>query len=100
MYDHLLSRGAVVAASLLMAATVAPAQTWAPTATKAFPVQNLQNATLVGALAPTTTVHVVLGLQGQNASQIQPTLQAMLTPGNALYGTSLTLDQFVAQFGP
>jgi subtilase family serine protease len=78
----------------------AAAQTWAPTATNAFPVQSLPNATSIGPLPGSTTVHVVLGLQMQNAGQVQPTLQAMITPGNALYGTSLTLDQFVAQFGP
>jgi pseudomonalisin len=99
MYDHLLSRGAVVTASLLIAATVASAQNWASTATQAYPVQNLTNAVLVGPLEPSTSIHVVVGLQAQNASQIQPTLQAMLTPGNALNGTSLTLQQFVTQFG-
>jgi pseudomonalisin len=44
-------------------------------------------------------MHIVVGLQAQNASQIQPTLLAMLTPSNSLYGTSLTLQQFVTQFG-
>jgi pseudomonalisin len=77
----------------------ATAQTWASTATKAFPVQYLTNAKLVGPLAGATSMHVVLGLQAQNASQIQPTLRAMLTPGNALNGTSYTLQQFVTQFG-
>lgn len=99
MYDYLLNRGTVLAASLLIAALAAPAQSWTSTATQAYPVQNLANATLLGPLAPSTSIHVVLGLQGQNADQIQPTLQAMLTPGNALYGTSLTLQQFVTQFG-
>lgn len=103
MFGLLLNRGTVVAASLLTAATLmnfrASAQTWASTATKAFPANYLPNATLVGPLAPSTAMHIVLGLQAQNASQFQPTLQAMLTPGNALYGTSLTLEQFVAQFG-
>jgi pseudomonalisin len=77
----------------------ASAQNWASTVTKAFPVQNLKSATLVGPLAASTSIHVVLGLQAQNANQIQPTLRAMLTPGNSLNGTSLTLQQFVAQFG-
>jgi subtilase family serine protease len=77
----------------------ASAQNWASTATQAFPVQNLQTATLVGPLAASTQMHVVLGLQAQNANQIQPTLRAMLTPGNPLNGTSFTLQQFVAQFG-
>ena len=92
MYDHLLNRGAVLTASLLAAAVLAPAQNWTSTATKAFPIQYLQNATLAGPLAPATSVHVVLGLQAQNASQMQPTMQA-------LNGASLTLQQFVTQFG-
>lgn len=86
----------------LLVACVSPnasAQDWASTATKAYPVQSLRNATLLGPLAGPTSMHVVLGLQAQNASQFQPTLQAMLTPGNPLYGTSLTLQQFVTQFG-
>jgi pseudomonalisin len=90
---------AVLALGICVSAD-AGAQEWASTATKAFPVQNIPGATLVGPLAATTTVHVVLGLQTQNASQIQPTLQAMITPGNPLNGTSLTLQQFVTQFGP
>jgi pseudomonalisin len=92
MYDHLLNRGAVLTASLLIAAAVAPAQTWTSTATKAFPVQYLPNATLLGPLAPSTSMHVVLGLQAQNASQMQATLKA-------LNGTPLTVQQFVTQFG-
>ena len=91
-----------ILAFVLLLTCVAPnagAQTWASTATKAYPVQFLQNATLVGPLAASTSIHVVVGLQTQNANQIQPTLLAMLTPGNPLYGTSLTLQQFVTQFG-
>ncbi|MGA7625216.1 MAG: protease pro-enzyme activation domain-containing protein [Candidatus Acidiferrales bacterium] len=91
-----------ILAFALLLTCVAPnasAQTWASTATKAYPVQKLPNATLVGPLAASTSLHIVVGLQTQNASQIQPTLLAMLTPGNSLYGTSLTLQQFVTQFG-
>jgi len=75
-------------------------QSWTSTATKAYPVQYLSNATFVGSLDPSTPLHIVVGLQEQNADQIQPTLQRMITPGDPLYGTSFTLDQFVAQFGP
>jgi pseudomonalisin len=75
-------------------------QGWTSTATKAYPVQNLSNATLIGPLDASTPLHVVVGLQVQNASQIQPTLLRMLTPGDPLYGTSLTVQQFIAQFGP
>jgi subtilase family serine protease len=91
MYDHLL-RGTILAASLLLVTSVASAQTWASTATQAFPTQYLPTAVLLGPLAPSTSMHVVLGLQAQNASQMQSTLQA-------LNGGSLTLQQFVAQFG-
>src|SRR5260370_23855503 len=78
----------------------ASGQNWTSTATKAYPVQNLTNATLIGPLAASTPLHVVVGLQEQNADQIQPTLRRMLTPGDPLYGASLTVPQFIAQFGP
>ncbi len=78
----------------------ASGQGWTSTATKAYLVQNLSNATLIGPLDSSTTLHVVVGLQGQNANQIQPTLRRMLTPGDPLYGTSLTVPQFITQFGP
>src|SRR6202040_2516465 len=39
------------------------------------------------------------GLQEQNASQVQPTLKRMITPGDSLYGTAFTVDQFAAEFG-
>jgi subtilase family serine protease len=89
----------VLALLIVCVSPNASAQNWASTATKAFPVQYLKNATLVGPLADATSMHVVLGLQARNANQIQPTLKAMLTPGNSLNGTSLTLQQFVTQFG-
>ena len=76
------------------------AQSWGSTATKAYPVQYLQNATQIGSLPASTPMHIVVGLQEQNADQVQPTLKRMLTPGDPLYGTSLTVQQFVAQFGP
>jgi len=83
-----------VAASLV---SVASAQTWVSTATKALP---LANATELGALSSATPLHVVVGLRMQNAALVQPTLKRMLTPGDPLYGTSLTVAQFVDQFGP
>jgi subtilase family serine protease len=75
------------------------AENWTSTATQAYPAKYLQNAVLVGSLAPSTPLHIVVGLKEQNASQVQPTLRAMLTPGNPLYGISLTVSQFVEQFG-
>jgi subtilase family serine protease len=78
----------------------AAAQSWAATATQAYPVQYLQNAVAVGSLEPSTAMHIVVGLQEQNADQVQSILRRMLTPGDPLYGTTYTLQQFVAQFGP
>ncbi|HXO64022.1 MAG TPA: S53 family peptidase [Steroidobacteraceae bacterium] len=78
----------------------AAAQSWAATATQAYPVQYLQNAVAVGSLEPSTAMHLVVGLQEQNADQVQSILRRMLTPGDPLYGTTYTLQQFVAQFGP
>jgi pseudomonalisin len=78
----------------------ASGQSWTSTATKAYPVQNLSNATLLGPLEASTPIHIVVGLQEQNANQVQPTLRRMLTPGDPLYGTSFTVQQFIAQFGP
>ena len=89
----------ILALIVFCVAPSANAQSWASTSTKTFPVQYLQKAAPLGTLASSTPIHIVVGLQAQNANQIQPTLQAMLTPGNALYGTSLNLQQFVAQFG-
>ncbi len=87
--------GAVILA--LCASPIAVAQIWASTSTKAL---QLSNATVIGSLNPSTSLHIVVGLQERNASLVQPTLKRMLTPGDPLYGTSLTVDQFIAQFAP
>jgi pseudomonalisin len=92
---------AVVALTLLImcGATSAQAQSWVSTATQAYPVQYLTKATYLGSLPASTSMHIVVGLQEQNAKQVQTTLRQMLTPGSPLYGTSLTVQQFVQQFG-
>lgn len=98
------SRTGVVVAltlSLLFIVPVAQAQSaWVSTATKAYPTQYLHDATLIGPLASSAALHIVVGLQEQNANLVQPTLKRMITPGDPLYGTTLTVQQFVAQFGP
>jgi pseudomonalisin len=88
----------LVSATLLML-PAAQGQTWVSTATKAIGPA-LKNATQLGPLAATTPLHLAVGLQMQNADQVQSMLKRMITPGDSLYGTSLTVDQFVAQFGP
>jgi len=98
------SRTGVVVAltlSLLFIVPVAQAQSaWVSTATKAYPTQYLHDAALIGPLASSAALHIVVGLQEQNANLVQPTLKRMITPGDPLYGTTLTVQQFVAQFGP
>ena len=74
--------------------------TWVSTATRAYPVQNFQKPTLLGPLGSSTSIHIAVGLLEQNADQIQPTLKRMITPGDPVYGTFFTVQQFVAQFGP
>ena len=75
------------------------AQSWVSTGTKALG-PSLKNAVQLEPLPAATPLHIVVGLKMQNAGQVQPTLKRMLTAGDPLYGTSLTLDQFVAQFSP
>lgn len=87
--------GAVVLALCL--SSVAFAQAWVSTSTKAL---QLNKATVIGSLEPSTSLHIVVGLQERNTSLVQPTLKRMLTPGDPLYGTPLTVDQFIAQFAP
>jgi len=90
-------RTVVPLAFTLALASVAHAQTWVSTATKALP---LTNATQLGALSSNNPLHIVVGLKMRNAALVQPTLKRMLTPGDPLYGTSLSVAQFVEQFGP
>jgi pseudomonalisin len=78
----------------------AATENWAATATQAYPVQYLQNAVAIGSLDPSTAMHIVVGLQEQNADAVQSTLRRMLTPGDPLYGTTYSVQQFAAQFGP
>jgi|SRR5579862_3842630 len=96
----LVRRTALATLASLLLIITANAQTWVSTSTKAFPVKYLTTATLVGVLPPSTALHVVVGLREQNASQVQPTLKRMLTPGDPLYGTSFTVAEFVSKFGP
>jgi pseudomonalisin len=93
--------GALAGCALLIACMLpyASAQVWAPTATQAYPVKYLNNPVLIGPVAASTPMHLVVGLQERNANQVQTTLRAMLTAGNPLYGMSLTVQQFATQFG-
>jgi pseudomonalisin len=94
--------GAMAGIALLVVCTTLNvyAQSWASTATQAYPIHYLSNAKLIGSLAPSTAMHIVVGLEERNVDQVQPTLKRMLTPGDPLYGTSFTVAQFVARFAP
>jgi pseudomonalisin len=99
-HTALLRRTALATFASILLIISANAQTWVSTSTRAFPVKYLPNATLVGALPPSTALHVVVGLRERNAGQVQATLKRMLTPGDPLYGTSLTVEEFVSKFAP
>jgi subtilase family serine protease len=85
---------ALVSIALLPAAF---AQNWTATATHALV---LKDATELGPVDAAMPLHIVVGLKVQNPAQLQQTLQAMATPGNTQYGTSLTVTQFVSRFAP
>ena len=92
-------RCAWVGALAILVTLPANSQTWVSTATKAL-VPTLNNGHEVGALPSSTPLHFVVGLKVQNGAEIQPTLRRMLTPSDPLYGTSLTVDQFVEHYTP
>jgi len=71
-------------------------QNWASTSTQVF---SAPNATHTGSVDPTTPMHIAVALQMQNSDQVQPMLKRMITSGDPLYGTSLTVAQFAQQFG-
>jgi subtilase family serine protease len=60
----------------------------------------LNGGQVVGPLSSSTPLHIVVGLKVQNAALIQATLRRMLTPGDPLYGTSLSVSQFVNEYAP
>jgi pseudomonalisin len=87
--------GGVVAQS---AAAAAPAATtWHPTATQPL---SLKGASLLGATAPTTVLHLDVPLAQRNAAQAASALKAMYTPGSATYRHFLTPAQYAASYAP
>ncbi|MCL6454028.1 MAG: S53 family peptidase [Alicyclobacillus sp.] len=70
---------------------------WAPTATQAL---SLQNATDLGPLSPSAPLRITLGLRLQNQAALNTYIEAISTPGNPIYGQSLTPDTFTAVYGP
>ncbi|SHJ91543.1 S53 family peptidase [Alicyclobacillus tolerans] len=70
---------------------------WVATHTQAFVPTN---ATNLGSLPASTELTVVIGLQMQNQSGLEQYIQDISTPGNALYGQTLTPSQFEATYSP
>jgi len=75
------------------------AQTWVSTATQGLG-NLLVNATPMGLLPAATTLHVAVALQINNKQSLMQYVKAINDPGNALYGSSLTVSQFVAAYAP
>jgi pseudomonalisin len=75
------------------------AQTWVATATQGLG-SLLVNATPAGFLPASTSLHVAVALQINNKQSLIQYVNAINTPGNALYGSSLTVSQFLATYAP
>jgi pseudomonalisin len=69
---------------------------WTSTATAGV---TIANATDLGALPAQSPVHITAVLQLQNVNSLQALVKSMNTPGDPLYGTELSPDEFAAQYG-
>jgi pseudomonalisin len=92
--------GAVVTLCLLILSAIpARAQLWVSTATKAVGSQ-LLSAAPQGLLAPSTPLHIVVGLKLRNQSSLVQFVQAANDSASPFFGSTLTVDQFVASYAP
>jgi len=73
------------------------ATSWTNTHTQAIP---LVQATSLGAINPTTQLHISVALQMQNAAALRTLVQQENTPGSPSYNTAITPDQFNATYAP
>jgi pseudomonalisin len=95
----------VAVASLAVAGltTAADATTgaagWAATGTQSLS-SLLTKATNLGTLNPSTSIRIDVGLLAQNTTALATLAQGESTPGTPAYGSYLTPDQYVAEFGP
>ena len=99
----LIGHLAVAVASALLivsTATATQAQTWASTATQGITISNMPSATDAGPLDSQTSISVVVGLKTQNVSALQQLVRAENTPGNPLYQTTITPQQFLSSYAP
>lgn len=93
----------VFGVTLLWAATFLPAvfaqTTWVNTATQGVEVTQLVQASDLGPALPDHPLTIRLALNLQNKQALQNYVQSINDPSNALYGQSLTPDQFAATYG-
>ncbi len=94
-YCRRLSASVFLLSAMLLPSSFA--QTWTPTATQAI---NLTNATSLGSVAPSTVLHIYVGLQLNNRQSLVNLVQRMNAPGDSLFGSSLTESQFVSTYAP
>jgi len=74
-------------------------QGWTSTATKGLG-SSLTNATPVGVLPASTALHIAVALRLNNRSGLESYAAAIQDPSNSLFGSALTVDQFVATYAP
>jgi pseudomonalisin len=98
---HIFALGSLTLFSSLCVTALAGAQstTWVSTATQATgPL--LVNATPLGLAASSTPMHIAVGLRLQNQRALAQFARAVNDPASTLYGNWLSVDQFVASYGP
>ena len=93
-------RALVAALGGVMAVTIpCAAQTWVPTSTQGLGML-LANATSLGPMPASASLHVAVAMQLNNKSALLQYLQTISDPSSAIYGNFLTVDQFVASYAP
>ena len=100
--SHSLKR---LLAGVLMAAIIATASvssagavtSWSSTATRAT---KLVSATDLGRLAPSTPLHLAIGLALRNPAGLRALIRAVDTPGSSQYERFLSHSQYMARFAP
>ncbi|HUI81672.1 MAG TPA: S53 family peptidase [Bryobacteraceae bacterium] len=74
-------------------------QGWTSTATKGLGTA-LTNAVSLGPLPASTPLHIAVALRLNNRSGLENYVAAIQNPSNSQFGSSLTVDQFVASYAP
>ena len=94
---RLMAGAATVSLCLASANSSNALTTWVNTHTQAIP---LVQAKLLGAVDPSTAMHITVALQMQNAQGLQDLVQQQATPNSPNFGKYITLAQFNASYAP